>query len=149
MRIIVSLFLIFSSMTALAQQAVIKYENLPDNKDEIKMPKFRPVSIQENFYNEYKFSKHKEKKLEEKIKVIYDLDKAQKCKRIGQIHTPARVLANFVSDKSKCEISIKTLMDYADKKGANTLYISILPMDCQLGKFQSFAMNCSLPEDME
>lgn len=146
MRIILTYFLLFSSLVAFGQEgrAVIRYEKsrVIENKDEIKMPQFRPVHYAEHFYSQYKLSKHKEKKLEKKVKITYDLDEAQKCKRLGKISTPDRILANLVKDKNDCEVSIRTLMNYADKKGGNMLYISVFPEDCKLGKFLSFAMKC-------
>jgi hypothetical protein len=48
----------------------------------------------------------------------------------------------YVKGKSSCETALKTLMDYAKKKGGNAVFIDILPPDCVLGKFQSFAMRC-------
>lgn len=122
----------------------IKFEDKPfvHDKNKIKLPQIRAGNVQERYYQQYTLSKYREIRLEKKINVIYDLDEAQKCTRIGRITTPYRMLASYVSDKHDCEISIRTLMDYTDKKGGNTLFINIFPRTCELGKFQGIALKC-------
>ena len=113
------------------------------DENKIKKPTVGFKSPYSAHYAEYEFSRSKEKKLEQSINVIFDYDQAQTCKKIGLISTPNRVLASFVSGKTNCELSFQTLMDYAHRKGGDTLFISVIAKDCKLGNFQSYALKCN------
>ena len=130
-------------VTCMAQIYLSSSQSKFKDEDKIKRPKIGFKSPYSAHYAEYEFSRSKEEKLKLKIKIIFDYDIAQKCQKLGEISTPDRVLASFVSGKTSCELSLQTLMDYAHRKGGDTLYISIAAKDCKLGNFQSYALKCN------
>ncbi len=143
MRANLSAFLIFICFAAFAQISYVPGEE--QDKYKIKKPTLRfsnPLSV---VYQEYDMSSLKEKELQGQIKWTLDWADVKKCKKLGKLTTPGRILTSYVKDRTSCELSLNALMEMTRRKGGNTLYIGIMPEDCSLGKFLSYAMSCPAP----
>lgn len=143
MRTNLPALLLFICFAAFAQISYVPEER--QDKYKIKKPPLRfanPLSV---VYQEYDMSPMKEEELKGQIRWTLEWHDVKKCKKLGKLTTPGRLLTSYVKDRTNCELSLHTLMEMTKRKGGNTLYIGVMPEDCSLGKFLSYAMSCPSP----
>jgi hypothetical protein len=90
-----------------------------------------------------KLNKNRNEDLESKVKITYDFDYIQRCKRLSKIQgSIIRNKERVISTPFECEVDYGPLINGVIKIGGDTLFINSFTNRCDIQTYISYAYLC-------